>query len=162
MIRVFKLACGWTMVLLSLVLYGCAVSSSSRSHGALSPVPGESASSRAFSTYSTNPAVIALLERAEEWEQAGFYEQAAAALERALRLEPRNAMLWNRLAGERLNQGQWQDAVELAAKSNTLATQDGDLRGRNWALIAEAKERLGDRQGAEEARSRMVSDGTVH
>ena len=123
--------------------------------------PGEAAQGKRWSDFTANPAVVALLDRAEARDRAGLYEQAAAALERALRLEPRNAMLWHRLARVRLNQGQWQDAVELAAKSNSLATGNPDLRGLNWAVIAEAKERQGDRQGAREARKRMEAEGAV-
>lgn len=148
-----------------LALVGCAVAPSSSQRGAVPASPPGAATAQgeagAVLNYSANPAVVALLERAASWELAGGYEQAAAVLERALRLEPRNAMLWHRLARVRLNQGQWQDAVELAAKSNALAAGDAGLRGQNWAVIAEAKERQGDRQGAWEARTRMEGDGAI-
>jgi tetratricopeptide (TPR) repeat protein len=107
-----------------------------------------------------NPAVVALLNSAGAKEQAGSYEQAAAALERALRLEPRNAMLWHRLARVRLKQGQWQTAVDTAAKSNSLAGGNAELQAWNWAVIAEAKERQGDRLGAQDARTRVDSSRT--
>ena len=45
-----------------------------------------------------NAAVVALLESAREAEKARQYGRAAAALERALKVEPRNPWLWNRLA----------------------------------------------------------------
>lgn len=100
-------------------------------------------------------AVVALLDSAAVKERAGKFEQAAATLERALRLEPRNAMLWHRLARLRLKQGQWRNAVALATKSNSLAREKSDLEGWNWAVIAEAKERLGDAQGAAVARAHI-------
>jgi predicted Zn-dependent protease len=96
--------------------------------------------------------------RSRPAERAGELEQAAATLERALRLEPRNAMLWHRLARLRLKQGQWRNAVDLAAKSNSLAGEDGNLQGWNWAVIAEAKERLGDAEGAAAARAHLGDD----
>jgi predicted Zn-dependent protease len=105
-----------------------------------------------------NPAVLALLESASTREQAGNFEQAAAALERALRLEPRNAMLWHRLAQVRLGQQQWRDAIDLAAKSNSLAGGKRDLQASNWLVIAQARQRQGDREGAEAARARMEAD----
>jgi len=160
----------WVVAPLVIALAACAVAPSS-SRRSVPSAPGETASgefapgagaaAERWSAFTTNPAVVALLDRAEARDEAGLYEQAAAALERALRLEPRNAMLWHRLARVRLNQGQWQDAVELAAKSNSLATGNPDLRGLNWAVIAEAKERQGDRQGAREARNRMEAEGAV-
>jgi len=105
-----------------------------------------------------NTAVVALLDDAEIREQAGAYEQSAAVLERALRLEPRNAMLWHRLARVRLKQGQWQNAVDLAAKSNSLAGGDGELQNWNWAVIAEAKLRLGDDEGAAAASAHVSGE----
>jgi predicted Zn-dependent protease len=102
-----------------------------------------------------NSAIIALVGVAQSQQQAGNFEQAAAALERALRLEPRNAMLWHRLAQLRLSQGQWGNAIDLAAKSNSLAGGMRDLQASNWLLIAEAKERQGDRDGARAARARV-------
>ena len=106
-----------------------------------------------------NPAVLALLESAQNQQQAGDYEQAAASLERALRLEPRNAMLWHRLAQVRLSQGQWRNAIDFAAKSNSLAGGERNLQASNWLVIAQAKERQGDREGAQAARARMEATG---
>jgi tetratricopeptide (TPR) repeat protein len=108
------------------------------------------------------PAIVALLNNAESYEKAGAYEQSGAVLERALRLEPRNAMLWHRLARVRLKQGQWQNAVELAAKSNSLAGGDADLRSWNWAVIVQAKEQQGDKEGAAEARTHLSADSVAH
>ena len=64
---------------------------------------------------------------------------AAASLERALRIEPRNAVLWNRLAHVRYEQKQYALASSLAAKSNTLAGRDAALRADNDRLIKQAK-----------------------
>ena len=103
--------------------------------------------------------MIALLGSAQSLGQAGNYEQAAAALERALRLEPRNAMLWHRLAQVRLSQGQWRNAIDFAAKSNSLAGGERKLQASNWLVIAQAKERQGDREGAQAARARVEATG---
>jgi tetratricopeptide (TPR) repeat protein len=69
------------------------------------------------------------------------YEQAAALLERALRIMPRHPILWYNLAGVRLTQGQMKRAANLAQKSNALAGTNKRyrrLRIRNWMLIAQA------------------------
>ena len=99
----------------------------------------------------TGPAVIALLTEADGYAKAGRGEQAAASLERALRIEPKNALLWHRLAVIRLQQGQWDQAVTLARKSNTLAGRDHKLQSGNWEVIANAYEALGQGDKAKEA-----------
>ena len=75
------------------------------------------------------------------------YEQAAALLERALRIKPRHPILWYNLAGVRLTQGQMKRAANLAQKSNALAGTNKRyrrLRIRNWVLIARACESMED------------------
>ena len=100
---------------------------------------------------SDSPAVVALLERAEQQHQGQDLESAAASLERALRIEPRNPTLWQRLATVRLEQGQWDQAIQMAARSNSYAGRYSGLRARNWQIIAEARRAQGDVQGAAEA-----------
>ncbi len=99
-------------------------------------------------------AVVSLLEEAKKHFEAGENEQAAAILERALRIEPQNAVLWHNLAGVRLKQGEWKRAANLADKSNTLVGNNKMLRVRNWMIIAWACEGMGDAQCAVEARQR--------
>lgn len=102
----------------------------------------------------SSPAVTSLLARAETASRDRDWSAAAASLERALRIEPRNPVLWNRLAGVRLQQGQYRQAEQLAAKSNSLAGDDRLLQARNWRLIARARRQLGDERGAAEAERR--------
>jgi predicted Zn-dependent protease len=78
-------------------------------------------------------------------------EAAGASLERALRIEPRNPVLWQELARVRLDQGQYRQAENLAAKSNALAGDDKRLRPENWRIIGQARGLLGDVQGAQAA-----------
>ena len=136
------------LLFLVLAVAGCAVTSRSGGFGG-GPFSGQAPSGQG------NPAIVALLDNADAKEQAGSLDQAGAELERALRLAPRNAMLWHRLARVRLKQGQWQTAVDMAAKSNSLAVGDTGLQAWNWAVIAEAKEQQGDSKGAEAARARL-------
>jgi predicted Zn-dependent protease len=98
--------------------------------------------------------VVALLETADQRASAGNLDSAAAVLERALRLEPQNPLLWHRLAVLRLQQGQYGQAVNLATKSNALAGNDRGLQASNWDTIARAKEKLGDAEAARAARAR--------
>jgi tetratricopeptide (TPR) repeat protein len=101
---------------------------------------------------SNNRAVVALLDRARQEASSGRRESAGASLERALRIEPRNAWLWHELARLRLTQGQYAQAVSLAQKSNSLAVRERTLQALNWHLIADARIAQGDPAGAAQAR----------
>jgi hypothetical protein len=81
-------------------------------------------------------AVKTLLQQAELQREGGDLTNAAATLERALRIEPKNAYVWNRLAHVRAQQGQSAMAAELAAKSNAFAGGDETLKRDNADLIA--------------------------
>lgn len=99
---------------------------------------------------SDNAAVRKLLETAQKHTDQAQYNDAAATLERALRIEPRNAALWQALARVRLQQGQPEQAASLAVKSNALAETDR-VRAGNWRLIGEAALARGDTAGADQA-----------
>ena len=86
----------------------------------------------------TSKAVKTLLQQADLQRSSGDLTGAAATLERALRIEPENAYVWNRLAHVRARQGNAGLAAELAAKSNAFAGADDAVRRDNDALIARA------------------------
>lgn len=100
---------------------------------------------------SGNTAVQSLLNKAHAQAAAGRMDAAGADLERALRIEPRNSVLWQELARVRLELGQYRQAENLAAKSNALAGGNRDLQAENWRIIGEARSRLGDLEGARAA-----------
>lgn len=102
----------------------------------------------------SSPAVLALLDRADQQFAARDLDAAASSLERALRIEPRNPRLWHRLAAVRLDQGQLDQAIQMAAKSNSLAGYDRGLQARNWRLIASARYAKGDPDGGRAAEAR--------
>jgi tetratricopeptide (TPR) repeat protein len=72
-------------------------------------------------------------------------------LERALRIEPRNAWLWQELAQLRLTQGQYAQAMSLAQKSISFAGRDSRLRAMDWRVIGNARVAQGNSAGAEQA-----------
>lgn len=154
----------WPAAVAVLIIQGC-----STAPVAQAPVPVEDQSvpaagaairaeaPRQGSLSSTeSPAVLALLDSAHLDMEAGKHESAALAMERALRLEPKNAVLWNRLALIRQLQGQWQQVLSLARKSNSLAAGDLRLQLQNWRLIAGACMKLNDIHGAEQAQKMVV------
>ncbi len=98
-----------------------------------------------------NVAVAGLMDSARADLAAGRLANAAASLERALRIEPRNPRLWQELARVRLKQGDYAQAEGVAARSNSWAGADNALRAENWRLIAQAREARGDSEGARAA-----------
>ncbi|HEX9673345.1 MAG TPA: tetratricopeptide repeat protein [Burkholderiales bacterium] len=98
-----------------------------------------------------NPAVASLMDGARADVAAGRLMNAAASLERALRIEPRNPRLWQELARVRLKQGDYAQAESVAARSSSWAGGDNRLRAENWRLIAQAREARGDTAGARAA-----------
>ncbi len=103
-----------------------------------------------------NPAIRELLDEANQHSEKGRHDGAAAALERALQIEPRDAALWHRLARTRLDQGRIDLAEALAAKSNSLALGDPNLQAQNWRVIAKVREQQGDASGAQDALARAA------
>ena len=112
----------------------------------------EPASGPAPAPRTENVAIAGLMDTARADAAAGRLANAAATLERALRIEPRNPRLWHELARVRLKQGQYAQAESVAARSNSWAGSDNALRAENWRLIAEAREARGDAEGARQAR----------
>lgn len=85
---------------------------------------------------------MALVIEAKKSVKKGKLERAAALLERALRIEKKNASLWHDLAQVRMGQGKYDQAINIAAKSNSLARNNAALRKRNNKLIKVAKSNL--------------------
>jgi Tfp pilus assembly protein PilF len=136
----------YVLVLLMAVLASCA--SSPGSSPAPAPTPEPAAKPAAASE---NVAVAGLIQNARTDVAAGRLSNAAASIERALRIEPRNPRLWRELALVRLKQGEYAQAESVAARSNSWAGTDNTLRAENWRLIAQAREARGDADGARTA-----------
>lgn len=103
---------------------------------------------------STNPAVIALLDKAHADASAGQLPSATATLERALRIEPRNPVLWQELALVKLQSGDYAQAENFAVRSNSWAGTNKRLQARNWRIISEARALRGNNDGAQAAMER--------
>ena len=91
------------------------------------------------STVKESVAVAGLVDSARTDAAAGRLAEAAATLERALRIEPRNPRLWQELARVRLQQGDFPQAESLAQRSNSWAGSDSALRAENARIIEQAR-----------------------
>src|SRR5258706_6197929 len=113
----------------------------------LGPGP-ESAPLPAPPAHTENLAIAGLLTGARTDAAAGRLVNAAASLERALRIEPRNPRLWQELAPVRLKQGDYAQAESTAARSNSWAGSGNGLPADNWRIISHARHARGCAEGA--------------
>lgn len=100
-----------------------------------------------------SPAVGSLLASAEKSSYSGSLDSAAASIERAIRIEPRNATLLYKLAEIRMKQSNPRLAEDLAKKAMLLSGKDNRLKKQCWLLISNAKIMQNDATGAKEARA---------
>jgi len=120
----------------------------------LVPLPaGEEQPRQTANNHGGNPHVESLLSSADRFVASNQLSKASDALERAVRIEPRNAGIWHDLAQIRFHQNQYEQTESLARKSNDLASENPKLLSRNWALIAAVCKARGDAAGAEQARA---------
>ena len=133
------------LAFLAVVIGGCALVQQPAPVSAPAPAPASPAAR------TENAAIAGLLDSARADAASGRLANAAASLERALRIEPRNPRLWQELARVRLKQGEYAQAESTAARSNSWAGEDSSLRAENWRLIARAREARGDAAGARAA-----------
>ena len=101
-----------------------------------------------------SPAVSALALAANQNSKSGDIEAATTTIERAIRIEPRNATLYYKLALLRLKQSKPRLAEDLAKKAALLASNDTQLKKHSWLLVARAREMQGDLKGGKEARTK--------
>jgi len=103
-----------------------------------------------------SPGVQELLIDAELAEQAGDLQQANVLVERAMRMQPGDPEILQRMAELKLAAEDFEQALNYAARSYDLGPRIGELCSRNWHTIAIARGNLNDAAGASEARSRAV------
>ncbi|MDH4580442.1 tetratricopeptide repeat protein [Pseudomonas sp. BN415] len=98
--------------------------------------------------------VLALLTTAQQQQGGGDLNGAAASLERAQRIAPREPQVLYRLAEVRLAQGDAAQAEQFARRAMTYANGRPALQASLWDLIARSRDRLGDPSGAALAREK--------
>lgn len=106
-----------------------------------------------------NAAVVALLDSANGYVRNNELDKAAAALERAQRLEPRNPNILYDLAQVRAHQSQYAQSEALAQKSIGLATGNKPLQAKAWRLIAAVRRASGNASGGDAAEAQAVTLG---
>jgi tetratricopeptide (TPR) repeat protein len=106
------------------------------------------------------PAVLSLLEQADQLRTAGDLAGASARLERAQRIAPTEPEVYFQLSSLRLEQGSLEDAVNIATQGIDLAGSDQAMKRDLYTVIARSKDALGDAAGAAEARQLARASGS--
>lgn len=96
-------------------------------------------------------AVSPLAVQAEQQMERGELDQAFATAERAVRIDPDNARMWNLMARIQFKKENYTQAEQLARKSNLLAANDTGLQAVNWKIIAAVLSRNGQEEEARKA-----------
>jgi tetratricopeptide (TPR) repeat protein len=84
---------------------------------------------------------------------------AEAYLERALRLEAGNGLLWHTLAETKYRQGNYRQAVQLALRAKSLLPAADSLVRENDLLLSRSYHKLGQEEQARQAAERAESFG---
>ena len=122
-----------------------------------SPAPPERPAAPAGRQFHLGPAASALVTQAHTLAGGGDYGQAAATLERALRIEPDNPLLWIELGRVRLGENNAAQADAMGRKALALATGDAGAQAAAWRLIADSLRALGRNPEAAQAEGRAGS-----
>ena len=104
-----------------------------------------------------NPASRALVAQAQTQIAAKNFSVAAGVLERALRIEPENPLLWIELGKVRQAEGNFQQAENMGRKAVSMTTAAPKARSNAWLLIAESYRSRGRNSEAEEAKAKAQS-----
>ena len=103
----------------------------------------------------TQPAAASLLHDAEQALRSGDARKAEGYLERAIRIEPQNPLLWHVLAQSKFEQDQYPQTIQMSLKSNSCLP-DRATEQSNWRLMEKAYRALGDAQKAENAHKKAL------
>jgi tetratricopeptide (TPR) repeat protein len=127
--------------------------------GQAAPAPPERPAAPPPRQFRLNAASAALVNQAHAQAGGGDYGQAAATLERALRIEPDNPLLWIELGRVRLGENNPAQADAMGHKALSLATGDPAAQASAWHLIADSL-RARNRNG-EAAEADQRAQGTA-
>ena len=85
-----------------------------------------------------SPASRALVTQAQAQRKKGDLPGATVSLERALRIEPRNPLLWIEMGRLRMDQRNFPQAEAMGRKALSMAIGDDRTQSQAWLLIADA------------------------
>jgi tetratricopeptide (TPR) repeat protein len=99
----------------------------------------------------------ALLNQAQTQMATKNYVVAASSIERALRIEPDNPLLWIELGKVRFAEGNYVQAENMARKAVSMSVNAPRAQSSAWRLIADSYRARGKNIEAQEAQARADS-----
>lgn len=105
-------------------------------------------------SYALNAASRALVNQAETQRKTKNFVQAAATLERALRIEPNNPLLWLAYGELRMDEGNFAQAENMGRKAVASANGDPRTQASAWRLIADSLKARNKNSEAQQAYGR--------
>lgn len=121
------------------------------------PAPTPSSSSPASREPEMGAAARALVNQAQEQVRARNFDGAAATIERALRIERDNPLLWLEMGKVRLAQGNFTQAEAMGQRALSNAGPYPRTQAAAWRLIADSYRGMGRAMDAREADIRADS-----
>lgn len=103
------------------------------------------------------PASKALVSQAEAQRKRGDLPGASVSIERALRIEPSNPLLWIEMGRLRMDQRNFSQAEAMGRKAVAMAPGDSQTQSSAWALIADALKARGRNPESQEAMERSIA-----
>jgi Flp pilus assembly protein TadD len=100
---------------------------------------------------SLSPASKSLVAQAQAQRKKGDLPGATAALERALRIEPNNPLLWIEMGRLRMDQRNYPQAESMGRKALSMSVGDSRTQSSAWLLIADSLKARGRNPQAQEA-----------
>ena len=106
-----------------------------------------------------SPASTALVTQAQAQRKRGDLPGATVSLDRALRIEPSNPLLWIEMGRLRMDQRNFAQAEAMGRKAVSMSVGDNRTQSSAWVLVADALKARGRNPEAQEAldRSRALS-----
>lgn len=99
----------------------------------------------------------ALVNQAQTQMATKNYAVAASSIERALRIEPDNPLLWIELGKVRFAEGNYVQAENMARKAVSMSVNAPRAQSSAWRLIADSYRARGKNIEAQEAQARADS-----
>ena len=101
-----------------------------------------------------SPASRSLVTQAQAQRRKGDLPGATVSLERALRIEPKNPLLWLEMGRLRMDQRNYPQAENMARKALSMSVGDDSTQSAAWRLIADSLRARDRNPEAEEALER--------
>jgi len=100
---------------------------------------------------SLSPASRALVSQAQAQRKKGDLPGATVSLERALRIEPNNPLLWIEMGRLRMDQRNYPQAESMGRKALSMAVGDDRTQASAWQLIGDSYKARGKNPQAQAA-----------